>query len=126
MELVDVIARSEGFNQKPKPCPNGVLTIGHGITFITVDESLAVVELKLAKLRKTLYYSICGLSHNRQDVLIDMAYNLGVSGLFGFKRMWLAIYRNDFEAAAREMLDSVWAGEVKGRALSLADKMRVG
>lgn len=126
MKLIDTIARSEGFNPKPMPCPSGVLTIGHGITFVTVDESLAVVELKLAKLRKTLYYSICRLSPARQDVLLDMAYNLGVSGLFGFKRMWLAIYRNDFDEAAREMLDSNWAVTVKGRALSLSAKMRVG
>jgi len=41
-------------------------------------------------------------------------------------KMWEAIEREDWEAAAREMTDSKWARQVKGRAVELAEIMRCG
>lgn len=62
----------------------------------------------------------------RHAVLLDMAYNMGVSKLLGFKKT-LAYTRNgDWEGAASEMLDSDWALQVKGRALKLSNRMRLG
>lgn len=62
----------------------------------------------------------------RQLVLIDMAYNMGVPRLCLFKKMWAAIHVDDFVTAAKEMLDSRWANQVKGRATKLANAMHNG
>ena len=62
----------------------------------------------------------------RQLILIDMAFNMGVPRLCKFKKMWAAVECNDFPTAAKEMLDSRWAKQVKGRATKLANAMHNG
>ena len=62
----------------------------------------------------------------RQLVLVDMAFNMGVPRLGNFKKMWAAIHENNFEEAAKEMLDSRWANQVKSRATKLAHAMHTG
>jgi len=62
----------------------------------------------------------------RQLVLVDMAFNMGVPRLCKFKKMWAAIHEDDFSTAAKEMLDSRWATQVKGRADKLANMMHNG
>jgi lysozyme len=62
----------------------------------------------------------------RADVLLNMAFNLGVGGLMSFKNTLNFVVEGDFEAAARGMLASKWAGQVKGRATELAEQMKTG
>ena len=62
----------------------------------------------------------------RQLVLVDMAFNLGVPRLCKFKKMWAAIHENKFDVAAKEMLDSRWANQVKSRGTKLAHAMHHG
>ena len=62
----------------------------------------------------------------RQLILIDMAFNMGVPRLCKFKKMWAAVEAEDFPTAAKEMLDSRWAKQVKGRATKLANAMHNG
>ena len=62
----------------------------------------------------------------RQLVLVDMAFNMGVPRLCKFKKMWAAVEAEDFPTAAKEMLDSRWAKQVKGRATKLANAMHNG
>ncbi len=62
----------------------------------------------------------------RQLVLMDMAFNMGVPRLCKFKKMWAAIHENKFDVAAKEMLDSRWANQVKSRATKLANAMHKG
>ena len=62
----------------------------------------------------------------RQLILIDMAFNMGVPRLCKFKKMWAAVETEDFPTAAKEMLDSRWATQVKGRATKLANAMHNG
>ena len=62
----------------------------------------------------------------RQLVLVDMAFNMCVPRLGNFKKMWAAIHENNFEEAAKEMLDSRWANQVKSRATKLAHAMHTG
>ena len=62
----------------------------------------------------------------RLGVLIEMCYNLGLSGLAGFKKMLAAVEAGDYKKAAKEMLDSKWAFQVKGRAVELAKIMETG
>ena len=62
----------------------------------------------------------------RQLIVIDMAFNLGVPRLCKFKNMWAAIHEEQYDIAAKEMLDSRWARQVKGRATKLANAMHNG
>ena len=62
----------------------------------------------------------------RQLIVMDMAFNMGVPRLCKFKKMWNAIHDEDFPTAAKEMLDSRWANQVKGRATKLANAMHNG
>mgnify|MGYP003136909877 FL=1 len=62
----------------------------------------------------------------RQLILIDMAFNLGVPRLCKFKKMWAAVHEEKFDVAAKEMLDSRWANQVKSRATKLANAMHNG
>ena len=62
----------------------------------------------------------------RQLILMDMAFNMGVPRLCKFKKMWAAVECGDYPTAAKEMLDSRWAKQVKGRATKLANAMHNG
>lgn len=69
---------------------------------------------------------VADLDDARQGVLINMAFNLGVSGLLGFRKTLALIEAGDYAKASVEMLDSKWARQVKGRATRLSEQMRTG
>lgn len=62
----------------------------------------------------------------RADVLMNMTYNLGIQGVLKFRKMQQAVLTDDYDTAAAEMLNSRWAAQVKGRAVELARRMRLG
>lgn len=62
----------------------------------------------------------------RQDILTSMAYQMGVSGLTGFRNMLSAINAEDWDEAVAQMLDSSWAKQTPERAQRHADVMRSG
>lgn len=62
----------------------------------------------------------------RQRVLLNMAFNLGVPGLLHFITFLEHLHAGRYEDAADAMLKSLWARQVKGRALRLAQMMRTG
>lgn len=66
------------------------------------------------------------LSDRRQQVLANMAFNLGINGLLGFRNMFAHIQGAAYEEAAQEMLDSLWAKQVGMRAVRLAQMMKEG
>lgn len=62
----------------------------------------------------------------RQRVILNMAFNLGVAGLLGFKNTLAAIKAKRWSAASQGMLASKWAKQVGLRADRLAKMMRTG
>lgn len=64
-------------------------------------------------------------SESRRNVIYDMAFNLGIGGLLGFKRMLAAAKRGDYVVAGAEILNSKYArdGDTRGRAAELAGQM---
>ena len=62
----------------------------------------------------------------RQEVLVNMAFNLGHSRLSGFKRFIAAVNASEFAEASLEMMDSKWAKQVGARAQRLSKAMRTG
>lgn len=57
------------------------------------------------------------LNEVRQAVIIDMVFNLGMSGFSKFKRLIAALNASDFQTAANEMRNSAWYNQVKTRAV---------
>ncbi|MGT2513408.1 glycoside hydrolase family protein [Sphingomonas panni] len=62
----------------------------------------------------------------RQRVLLNMCFNLGIRRLLPFKNTLRMVERREFEDAADNMLKSLWARQVGGRALRLSAMMRTG
>ena len=56
--------------------------------------------------------------------LLNMAFNLGWPKLSKFKKMLAALKDGDFDKAAEEALDSIWAGQVGARAHRIAHLYR--
>lgn len=59
-----------------------------------------------------------------QRALIHMAYQLGVGGLLGFRRMLAALQSGNRLRAAEEALDSAWARQTPARANRVAALIR--
>lgn len=66
------------------------------------------------------------LSEVRKAVIVNMAFNLGYARLSRFSKMLGAIKDKRNRDAAREMRESAWATQVKGRATELADLWEQG
>tara|TARA_R100001129_G_C5305043_1_gene243558 strand:- start:581 stop:1111 length:531 start_codon:yes stop_codon:yes gene_type:complete len=59
-----------------------------------------------------------------QKVLVDMAFNLGLTKLNKFVEMRKALLKGDYNKAADEMIDSKWYNQVGNRSKRLVDMMR--
>jgi len=98
----------------------------YGITeadaMVLAENDVQIVEEELLR----AHPCVDGLDAVRQLILVDMAFNMGVPRLCKFKKMWAAIHDEDFSTAAKEMLDSRWANQVKSRAVKLANAMHNG
>lgn len=58
------------------------------------------------------------------EVVVDMAFNLGLPKLSKFKNFQQALKDKDFVKASEEMLDSLWAKQLPNRSKRLAEIMR--
>lgn len=67
-----------------------------------------------------------GLDDVRQNVLVNMMFNLGRSRFLGFKKFLAAVQVGNYKEAGVQMLDSQWARQVGARATRLAVQMRTG
>lgn len=110
----------------------GIPTIGIGFNLeegFSLAESKLILDHRLGKLKEALRAKITSYPHVgaiRKIVFQDMAYNLGIPRLLGFKKMLAAIDRGDYQLAATELLDSRYARQVKGRARRNALMMETG
>ena len=96
---------------------------GGGITeeeaeYLLTNDILRVIEQLATRTKLTSYPTAV------QHALINMAFQLGVNGLLGFKKMWAHLANRDYGAAADEALDSRWAQQTPERAKRVTDLMR--
>ena len=63
------------------------------------------------------------LSQVRRDVIDDMCYQLGVSGVCRFNKMWKCLKVGDYAGAAVEMKDSSWQTQTPNRCERLSEMM---
>ena len=128
------IARHEGFRSHVYQDSKGFLSIGYGTTVgrivrldpkdkplpgptpglifraegvgITQPQARTMLWDRVADIRINLSKRANWWDHSkiRRDVLVEMAYQLGVKGCLNFKLMWAALDVSKYENAAAEML----------------------
>lgn len=127
------LRKEEGLRLKPYRCSAGKLTIGYGRNIEDNGISIGEAEFMLDNDVKSVIQQLSvkipwinTLTENRQVVLVDMAFNLGIGGLLLFKNTLAIIQKGEYEAAAKAMLQSKWATQVGNRAKALSELMRLG
>ena len=126
--LVNKIKESEGFVGTEYRDSLGIPTLGYGTKLpLSEDEAELILKARLNKKINELLDKkpiILRLPQEKQEVLFEMAYQLGTNGLLKFKRMWAALENFDYIEASTEMLDSKWYIQTPGRAQKLSDIIR--
>lgn len=132
-QVISNLKKHEGLSLTLYKCPAGKLTIGYGHNIEDIGITEDVAELLLqqdafiaAKQVSSNIDCFYSLTEARQYVLIDMCFNMGLSKLMQFKKMLRALDLGDYKTAAKEMLNSKWAVQVKSRANYLACVMQSG
>ena len=131
--LVYELSRDEDVRTKPYKDSVGKLTIGVGRNLDDKGLSKAEINILLnndindseADLDRTFPWWR-QLNDNRQRVLLNRCFNLGIKRLAGFRSMLRDVQNGLYDQAAVEMLDSLWARQVGGRAVRLAKMMKNG
>lgn len=131
-QLRAMLIRQEGLRLKPYVDSVGKITIGVGrnLTDTGILESEAYILLDNDILAATneaqSFPFFAKLDSVRQDVLVDLVFNMGLPRVRGFVKMLAALADGDWEEAAAQMRDSKWATQVGNRALELAQMIRSG
>ena len=132
-KLIEQLKIHEGLRLKPYKCTAGILTIGYG-------RSLETNGITKYEAEQLLNHDVAGvidqlsnafefwprLNEARKAVLVNMAFNIGVSGLMKFKKTISYLVLNMHSDAAIEMMDSNWAKQVPNRAVELSVQMDLG
>ena len=141
--IVQRLRRHEGFQAKVYTDSRGnpTIGIGHKITVadkvanqltghsISIDQALLLLREDLAlalhyALRQVRFWqgqSTSTIPPLLQDIVTEMAFVLGPTGLAGFHRFGDALFFSNWAAAAEELRNSLWATEVPHRVKELAD-----
>lgn len=132
-DFIDQLIKHEGLRLKPYLDTESKTTIGIGRNLddngITEEEAMYLLKNDIQRHAWELeiaFPAVQLVNWTRYYVLLNMAFNLGIPRLRSFKKMWAAIERQDFEAAALEMLDSKWHQQVGARAEELSELMKRG
>lgn len=105
--------------------------IGHNCRRLPITKAQAYILLVSDILTASSALDKClpwwkNLDEVRRRVLINMAFNLGISGLMGFKQTLSMIRAGNYGTAAVCMLQSTWASQVPERAKRLSSMLRTG
>lgn len=136
VDLIDRLIQHEGASRYAYKDTLGNLTIGIGRNIqsgskagISMDEQLHLLKNDIDKCDKQLSQNLVykTLDRVRQEVLIEMCFNLGYSGLMGFKKMLSCIAKGDWKNAVKEARDSLWAKQIgKARLDDLMKRLETG
>lgn len=142
MTLKEQLIIDEGLRLDLYLCPKGKRTIGVGRNIddnpltedeikvigtanpkhITVEQAMYLLDNDIKKTTDSLISKlqwVVDLPKTIIDVLINMAFNMGVNRLLKFKNMLKAMKEGRWSDAADQMVDSDWYGQVGNRARRL-------
>ena len=133
--LLSALERDEGLRLRPylDTASPPRLTIGYGrnltdrgISYSEANDMLENDAYQAIADAKTFVPNWDALDVVRQNVLANMAFNLGKTRLATFKKMLAAVNEGRYEAAAYEMVNSKWFGQTGKRAQRLEQEMLTG
>lgn len=143
--IIEILNFEEGYKEKPYIDTQGYPTVAGGIkigpkgvklsnyTFTVPREvgdlwkkSFVAKTLREMLGNKSILEASRQCNDARRDILVSMAYQMGVDGLAGFKNTLAMIADGRFDDAAKGMLNSLWARQTPNRAKRHAEVMRAG
>ncbi len=136
-ELKDRIKEHEGFRNVVYKDSLGFATIGYG-HLVKEDDPFVEGHTYSQKLLNDYFEidftnAVVGaekllgnqdMNYKAKCVIIEMVFQLGMTGVSKFKNTLKAVKKKDWDTAADEMLDSVWAEQTPERANELSSTMR--
>ena len=131
-KLIKQLKKHEGLELKPYKCTSNKLTIGIGRNLEDVGiseieaEYLLMNDLDTYMTAAKTYDWYNGLNDARKAVIVSMLFNMGQTNFNKFLKMKQALDVGNHAEAGKQMLDSRWAKQVKGRAVELSKQMETG
>lgn len=129
----------EGFRAEAYLDTTGNWTIGFGHHDKNVhagmvwseEEAESQLDVDIANVTKALDTSLVfgwwrELNQPRQDVILDMAFNMGLRTFTGFTTFLVLTKAGKYAEAAADGLTTRWAKQVKGRAVRLMKQLESG
>ena len=118
--LQRLLIKHEGMRLKPyEDVLTEDITIGVGRNLdslgLTEDEVMYLLTNDIVRCDKELLHNFKWypeMCRARQDALINLCFNLGITRLLTFKKALQAMADKDYSKAAIEFLDSKWATQV--------------
>ena len=117
--LKEMIIKHEGHEARVYKCPNGFDTIGYGFAIKDLFMDKEIADFILDKKIRGILAGIeanddwdqwfWDKPQNVKEVLVNMIYQIGFSGVRKFKKTIQYIKDDNFLLASEEMLDSKWA-----------------
>lgn len=142
-KLIEQVKFEEGLRLNAYFCPAGFKTIGYGRNLeadpyfegnvipdtITQEEAEIILVHDLNKAANKVAAAWHGfelLQGARKDAVIQMAFQLGLNGFLGFRKLRQALLRCDWPEAYKQALDSKWARQTPRRADRVAKQFLTG
>jgi len=133
--LVKMLKLHEGVRNHVYVCTAGYETIGVGRNIsdsglgLTDEEINILLMNDIERVKKELSSSFSwfvDLDEVRQNAIIDMCFNLGLSRLNQFVKALDGMASKDYDKAADEFMDSRWSQQVGQRAVTVTEMIRTG
>ena len=137
--LLESVKKHEGYRNKVYLDTLGKRTVGVGhlcVEDFWEDDKEYEESFLMEILQKDLQEAIRGakelmeehgcadIDERAEEILIEMVFQLGRTGVKKFKNMWKALSEHNYMGASFEMLDSRWAKQTPNRAKDMADQMK--
>lgn len=129
--LKESIEKHEGFSRTVYKDTVGIDTIGYGFAVrdlvLESDISSILLDRKLFRLFVRCFNRFQWLSKQPaivQEVVIEMCYQLGVTGFSKFVKTIRFLKNGDYKKASLEMLRSKWARQTSNRAKELSERIK--
>ena len=134
-KLVAQLKRHEGVKSHAYKCTANMITVGVGRNIdenggigLSDDEINYLLENDIKRCKQELISLswFTDLDSVRQDALVNLCFNLGLTRLMGFNNAMAAMAEGNYQKAADEFYDSRWAKQVKSRADEVCEMIRTG
>jgi lysozyme len=137
--LLESVKKHEGYRNKVYLDTLGKRTVGVGhlcVEDFWEDDKEYEESFLMEILEKDLSEAIKGandlmaehgcmdINEKAHEILIEMVFQLGKTGVSKFKNMWKALSELNYVGASYEMLDSRWAKQTPNRAKAMAKTMK--